>query len=43
MVNSSRPAKGNGRCADLNLLARPNGFSPFRLSSRILFELDDTC
>src|SRR5713101_1162529 len=23
-----RPAKGNGICADSNLLAKPNGFSP---------------
>jgi transposase-like protein len=34
----SRPAKGNGTCADSNLLAQPNGFSPSTVSSRIFSE-----
>jgi hypothetical protein len=39
----NRPAKGNGRCAYSSLLAKPNGFSAFRLSSRIFFEWDAIC
>jgi hypothetical protein len=34
----SPPAKGNGKCADSNLLAKPNGFSPSTVSSRIFSE-----
>ncbi len=34
----SRLAKGNGKCADSNLLAKPNGFSPSTVWSRIFSE-----
>ena len=37
-VRISPLAKGNGTCADSNLLAKPNGFSPSTVSSRIFSE-----
>jgi len=33
-----RPAKGNGKCADSNLLVKLNGFSLFTVPSRTFFE-----